>query len=119
MKLQSMIIRVFSILALFAILTVSAFGGSVVSGTNVNTAQADSNEAFVKIDGIVGESKDKSHPGEIAVLSYDQGITNSVSTSGGGGGASKPTFSDIRFRKQIDSTSPILMLNTATGKHFP
>lgn len=119
MKLQSKLIRLFGVLSLFAILMVSVFGNSVAGGTNLSTAQADAYDAFVKIDGIEGESKDSAHPGEIAVLSYDQGVTNQVNTSGGGGGASKPSFSDIRFRKLVDSTSPVLMLNTATGKHLP
>ena len=39
--------------------------------------------------------------------------------TGGGGGAGKANFQDISVTKYIDKSSPILMLYTANGDHFP
>ena len=37
---------------------------------------------------------------------------------GGGGGAGKVNVQDIYFTKYIDSSSPILIANCASGKHI-
>ena len=47
-------------------------------------------DAFLKIDGIEGESTDKTHPGEIEIQSFSWGVSNTASGgAGGGGGAGK------------------------------
>ena len=37
---------------------------------------------------------------------------------GGGGGAGKATFRPITFVKMVDSTSPVLVLDAASGRHL-
>jgi len=77
-------------------------------------------DIFLKIDGIKGESKDKSFKGEIDIDSFSFGVHNeSTSGRGGGGGAGKANFQDFAFNKEVDKASPLLMLACASGKHIP
>ena len=40
-------------------------------------------DAFLKVDGITGESTDHKHKGEIEVLSFSWGIKQNIASSGG------------------------------------
>jgi type VI secretion system secreted protein Hcp len=74
---------------------------------------------FLKIDGIDGESSDDKHKGEIDVLSFSWGSTNSgVSATGGGGGAGKVDMGDFHFTMAVNKATPKLMLACASGQHF-
>jgi type VI secretion system secreted protein Hcp len=76
-------------------------------------------DAFLKLDGIKGESADAKHKGEIDIMSFSWGVAQTgVSATGGGGGAGKVAFQDIHFVKRSDASSPLLMLNCATGAHI-
>jgi len=71
----------------------------------------------LKIDGIKGESKDKE--GEIDILSFSVGASQSgTAAQGGGMGAGKVHFSDISVTKHVDKASPELFKACATGKHI-
>jgi type VI secretion system secreted protein Hcp len=78
-------------------------------------------DAFLKIDGIPGDSADAKHRDEIEVLSYSWGVEspNAGSPSGGGGGGSgKVVPGDFRFTMQVGRASPLLFLSCANGKHI-
>jgi len=76
-------------------------------------------DMFLKIDGIKGESVDKTHKEEIDVLAWSWGATQSGTTHlGGGGGAGKAHFQDISFTKYIDKGSPTILMACAQGKHL-
>jgi type VI secretion system secreted protein Hcp len=76
-------------------------------------------DAFLKLDGIKGESADDKHKGEIDVMSFSWGAAQTgTSGTGGGGGAGKVHFQDIHFIKKTDASSPLLMLNCANGSHI-
>ena len=76
-------------------------------------------DAFLKLDGIKGESADAKHKGEIDIFSFRWGIHQTgVSATGGGGGSGKVSFQDISFVKETDASSPLLMLNCANGAHI-
>jgi|SRR5215471_4712563 len=76
-------------------------------------------DAFLKIDGIKGESQDAKHKGEIDIMSFSFGMTQQGShATGGGGGAGKVSFQDLHFVKRVDSSSPLLFLNCANGAHI-
>jgi type VI secretion system secreted protein Hcp len=76
-------------------------------------------DAFLKIDGIDGESQDKDHKGEIEIESFSWGVTNTGSAGGGGGGGSgKAVAQDFHFTTSISKASPNLMLACATGRHL-
>jgi type VI secretion system secreted protein Hcp len=75
-------------------------------------------DAFLKIEGIEGESTDKIHPGEIEISSFSWGVENTATASGGGGGTGKATPQDFHFNSSVSKASPSLMLACATGRHF-
>jgi type VI secretion system secreted protein Hcp len=76
-------------------------------------------DAFLKIDGIAGESNDKFHKDEIEISSFSWGVTQTGSIgSGGGGGAGKASFQDLHFTSSISKASPNLMIKCATGEHI-
>jgi type VI secretion system secreted protein Hcp len=80
----------------------------------------DSVRAFLKIEGIQGESTNAKHAGEMDVAAFKLGVLQSVvSGAGGGGGAGKATFAPIIIYKGIDKASPLLFLSCATGQHRP
>ena len=76
-------------------------------------------DMFLKLDDIKGESSDDKHSGEIDVLAWNWGMTQTGTTHmGGGGGAGKVSVADISITKYIDKSSPNLMLACCNGKHF-
>ncbi|MGD0774793.1 MAG: type VI secretion system tube protein Hcp [Candidatus Solibacter sp.] len=76
-------------------------------------------DAFLKLDGIKGESADAKHKGEIDIYSFSWGVSQTgIQATGGGGGAGKVSFQDISFVKKADASSPLLMLNCANGAHI-
>jgi type VI secretion system secreted protein Hcp len=77
-------------------------------------------DMFMKIGDIAGESTDKKHPGEIDVLAWSWGISNSGTThQGGGGGAGKANVQDLSFTKYTDVSSHALLLAASNGQHYP
>jgi type VI secretion system secreted protein Hcp len=76
-------------------------------------------DVFLKLGDVKGESKDSKHAGEIDVLSWSWGLSQTGTMSfGGGGGAGKANFSDLNFMHALDKASPVLMTKCATGEHF-
>ena len=76
-------------------------------------------DMFLKIDDIEGESVDDVHAGEIDVLSWSWGMSQSGSThTGPGGGAGKVDVQDLSFTHYIDKSSANLMMLCCNGKHF-
>lgn len=76
-------------------------------------------DIFGKIGDIKGESLDDKHKGEIEILSWSWGVTQSGTMShGGGGGEGKANFNDFNFTHHIDKASPVLLKACATGEHI-
>jgi type VI secretion system secreted protein Hcp len=74
---------------------------------------------FLKIDGIQGESQDKTHKNEIEIESFTWGANQTGTASRGGGmGAGKVQMQDFHFVMKINKASPKLMLSCATGEHI-
>ena len=74
---------------------------------------------FLKIDGISGESTDKTHKAEIEVQSFSFGETQiGTASHGGGAGAGKVQMQDFHFVTQFSKASPSLFLACATGQHI-
>src|SRR5262245_30655852 len=71
-------------------------------------------DAFLKIEGIEGESTDKTHPGEIEISSFSWGEAN----TGGGSTGGTAVLQDFSFSMVTSKASPNLMLACATGKHL-
>jgi len=76
-------------------------------------------DVFLKLGDIKGESKDSKHAGEIDVLSWSWGVSQTGTMAhGGGGGAGKANFSDLNIMHAVDKASPVLMSKCATGEHI-
>jgi len=74
---------------------------------------------FLKIEGVEGESKDSKHKGEIDVLSWSWGESQSGSAATAGGhGSGKVSMQDFHFVMQVNKSSPKLLQACANGKHF-
>ncbi|MGH3042713.1 MAG: Hcp family type VI secretion system effector, partial [Gaiellaceae bacterium] len=74
---------------------------------------------FLKVDGIPGESADSKHKGEIDVLAFSWGVSQSGSpVPGGGGGAGKADFEDLLVVARTSKASPLLWEACASGKHI-
>ena len=77
-------------------------------------------DQFMKIDDVKGEARDDKHGGEIDVLAWSWGLSQSGSMhDGSGGGSGKVNIQDVSFTKYVDRSSPHLMLACCNGKHYP
>ena len=111
-------VRRVSVAALVSILFLLAgvVGNGPVGDVEAQTASAD---YFLKIEGIEGESIDDEHRGEIEVLSWSFGATNSVSAPPSGMSAGKVKMADFTIMKKEDKSTPKLFLGAASGKIIP
>jgi type VI secretion system secreted protein Hcp len=79
-------------------------------------------DMFLKIDDVLGESVDNatpSHAGEIQILSWSWGMTQSGSTHmGTGSGSGKVNVSDITITKYVDRSTPNLLASCCNGTHY-
>jgi type VI secretion system secreted protein Hcp len=75
-------------------------------------------DAFLKIDGVAGESADAKHKGEIEVVAWSWGEAQTPRPPGGGGGAGKVQMQDLRFTARTSKASPRLLLACAAGEHL-
>jgi len=78
-------------------------------------------DAFLKIDGIPGESTDEKHKDQIEVLSFRHGVsqmgTASDSTAGSKS-AGRCDHQDFSIDKELDKASPELNLQCSRGTHI-
>lgn len=78
-------------------------------------------DAFIKIDGIPGESTDSKHKDWIEVVSYQHGVTQPFSmtaSSAGGASAERVNFGALTITKLVDKASPKLFDAVCSGKHI-
>jgi len=78
-------------------------------------ARAAAVDYFLKIDDIEGGSPAPGHSGEIEVLSFSWGVSNTV-TRGAPTGGGKVSVNDFSILKQVDKATPKLFLACVTGK---
>jgi len=75
--------------------------------------------SFLKVPDIPGPSVVAQHKGEIEVLGYSWGMSQSGSFVTGGSGAGKAEFEDLLLVARTSEASPLLWEACASGKHFP
>lgn len=75
-------------------------------------------DLLLKFDGIDGESTRKDFEKFIEIDSFSFGVSNAQNSNSSGGGVSKPVFSPVNITKRLDSTSPTLFEDAASGKHI-
>jgi type VI secretion system secreted protein Hcp len=79
-------------------------------------------ECFLKIDGVTGDSADARHRGEIELVSWSLGMATPVAaTLGTGASASsgRPDFQPLRVTHRLDRAVPALLQTAASGRHVP
>ena len=69
-------------------------------------------DMFLKIGDIVGESQDSKHKGEIDVLAWSWGASNTGKPQG-------TCIQDLSLTKYVDSATPALIMNGMTGDVAP
>lgn len=76
-------------------------------------------DIFIKLDGIDGEAQDSAHAGEIDVLAWSWGASQSGTTHMGlGSGGGKANVQDMSFTKIIDSATHTLWQRVFDGGHI-
>jgi type VI secretion system secreted protein Hcp len=77
-------------------------------------------DAYLKLDGIEGESTAKGNEKQIMVESFSWGASNpaQINPAGGGIGTGRVTMSSFSIQKRQDATSPELFECCCTGKHI-
>jgi type VI secretion system secreted protein Hcp len=79
-------------------------------------------DMFLKMDGVQGESVDKTHKGEIDVLAWSWGeskTTPAQVNKGAGAGKSLSCITDLIVTKYIDEATPKLITDTVTNTRMP
>ncbi|WP_434113658.1 Hcp family type VI secretion system effector [Paraburkholderia caffeinilytica] len=91
----------------------------VNEGTRRPLTNQSSQDIFLKLEGIQGESKDHTHREKIEVLSWRWKMSQDSSMHvGSGGGIGKATVYDLEVEHYVDRASPTLMICSLTGKHI-
>ena len=76
-------------------------------------------DAFLKLDGVKGESQKQNHAGEIDLMSFSWGASNSSSVGTGTGSSSgKVTVHDFSVTKTTDSSSAPMFQKCCDGTTF-
>lgn len=79
-------------------------------------------DAFLKIEGVPGESSDDKHKDWIEILSFHWGVsqpTTGAKRSAGGASSSRSDHQDFSIVKAMDKASPKLALFCSNGNHVP
>ena len=75
-------------------------------------------DIFLKIDGINGESLDVKYPNDIVVRAWSWGESSGTASTRKGS-VPKSCIHDISITKNLDSSSPQLIMDTVSGKVIP
>lgn len=77
-------------------------------------------DAFLKIDGVKGESTDEKHKDWIEILSFTHGMNQPASVASGTGGrtGARVSMSDFSVTKVVDNSSPHLAQACCDGRHL-
>ena len=76
-------------------------------------------DMFLSLEGVTGESRDKTHKDKMEILSWSWGMTQSGTAHRGGGmGGGKASVQDISVVKYVDKASPEIWKRCFSGKHF-
>jgi type VI secretion system secreted protein Hcp len=77
-------------------------------------------DAFLELQGITGESQKENHVGEIDIMSFSWGATNSSSVgTGTGASTGKVSVSDFSVMKSTDKSSPVIFQKCCDGSVIP
>jgi type VI secretion system secreted protein Hcp len=77
-------------------------------------------DAFLKIDGVPGESTRKGFEKQMEILSFSFGANNpaTIGSAGGGTGGGKVQVSAFNIMKKTDAATPVLFQACCRGDHY-
>ena len=78
-------------------------------------------DAFLKIDGIDGESTADKHEKWIELLAFETGLSQPASaskSSAGGATSARADFNDFTIEKTLDIATPLIAVTCAKGEHI-
>jgi type VI secretion system secreted protein Hcp len=75
-------------------------------------------DAFLKIDGLNGESTRKGFEKQLEIKLFNWGATNQATIGAGGGGAGKVSVTTFNISKKTDAASPLLFQSCCNGTHY-
>ena len=73
---------------------------------------------FLKLDGIVGESTDDRHRGEVDVAAWSFGVTHPATVTGTGVGSGRPVFDELHDEAPVSAGTPPLFAACASGRRL-
>lgn len=79
-------------------------------------------DAYLKIEGIPGESTAKGYEKQIEIQGYSHNVHQSTdisASSSGGATTGRTTHSDFSITKPVDLASPVLLQRCCDGSHIP
>lgn len=79
-------------------------------------------DAYLKIEGIPGESTAADYPDQIEVVSFSHGVQQEVSmtaSSSGGATVGRSNHDDFSITKETDKATPVLLQRCCQGMHIP
>lgn len=100
---------------------VALFGttASAQPGVDISPSQVAIDPAYVKFEGIDGESQDDRHRDWINLLSFGQGQYIPPSSVGPGATGAQAIFEEVILTKELDKASPKLAEAVCKGTRFP
>lgn len=92
--------------------------GIVATGIAASTTAVAASDMFLKMSGVVGESQDSKHKGEIDVLSWSWGTSTGTGRTRRGM-VPAACITDLSLMKTVDSASPTLIMMGVLGQVSP
>ena len=75
-------------------------------------------DMFLMIEDIDGESVGDGHEKEIDISDYNFGMSQSISSKGGGKGGGKASVRHLSITKSLDKATPLMMRALMSGAHI-
>src|SRR5579863_9735345 len=78
-------------------------------------------DAFLKLDGVDGESTDDKYKGYVEVSSFSFGATHmqTLGSATTGAGSGRAQLGELQISKVVDKSSAIFFQKACIGEHFP
>jgi type VI secretion system secreted protein Hcp len=75
-------------------------------------------DAFLKIDGLDGESTRIGFEKQLEITSFNWGAANPATIGAGGGGGGKVSITTFNISRKTDAASPLLFQSCCDGTHY-
>ena len=107
-------------LLIFSLLVIASGPEPIaLSDWTISSSSGALTSMYVKFEGVDGEAEDKDHKGWSDILSFSQGQSSAVGSTGSTRLRGDVVFEDIVVVKELDKASPKLAEAVCQGKVFP